>query len=133
MQNHEFITEIQRHAGLESKDDALNVTKAVLETLADHQAGNAPAKLAAQLPEGIAECITNYKSDVDAEGEGFPLQEFYNRVATRAAIDSEKAVKYSQAVFAVLQEAVTDGEIEKIRGTLPPEYAELFDGERRDN
>jgi uncharacterized protein (DUF2267 family) len=58
MQNHEFISEVQSRAGLESNEEIINVVRAVLQTLADHLAGNAPAKLAAQLPEEIGALIT---------------------------------------------------------------------------
>lgn len=47
MKNHEFIAEVENRTGIESADEALKITRAVLETLADHLAGNAPAKLAA--------------------------------------------------------------------------------------
>ena len=130
MQNHEFISEIQQQAGVGSADEALNITRAVLQTLADHLAGNAPAKLAAQLPEEIGTLITDYKNDPDAEGKGFGVEEFISRTTTRAALpDAETAKKYAVAVLGVLRTAISEGEFQKMRGTLPPEYSELFGGD----
>ncbi len=127
MQNHEFISEIQRQTGIETGDEAIAVTRAVLQTLADHLAGNAPAKLAAQLPEDIGALITEYKNDPDAEGEGFAVEEFVRRTAERAAItDAETAQSHAVAVLAVLRQAISEGEFDKMRGTLPVEYDALF-------
>lgn len=128
MQNHEFITEVKQRAGSESADEALTITRAVLETLADHLAGNAPAKLAAQLPEEIGALITQHKSDPNAEGEGFGVEEFVRRTAERAAIDdAETAKRYAVAVLGAVRASVSSGEFDKMRGTLPAEYDALFD------
>ena len=128
MQNHEFIAEVERSVGSGSADETLKIIRAVLETLADHLAGNAPAKLAAQLPEEIGALITDHKNDPNAEGEGFGVEEFLRRTAERAAADSETAKKYAVAVFDVLKSSVSEGEFDKMRGTLPVEYDELFGG-----
>ena len=130
MQNNEFITQVKQHAGIESADEALNAAHAVLETLADHLAGNAPAKLAAQLPEEIGAIITEHKSDPNAEGEGFGVEEFLKRTAERAGLDdSDTAKRYAVAVLQALRASVSEGEFDKMRGTLPAEYDELFGGD----
>jgi len=61
----------------------------------------------------------------------FSLEEFYNRVKARGDVGCPQAVDESRAVFAVLQEAVTRGEIEDILSELPAEYRELFGGQPR--
>jgi uncharacterized protein (DUF2267 family) len=127
MQNHEFISEVQSRAGLELNEEIINVVRAVLQILADHLAGNAPAKLAAQLPEEIGALITEYKNDLDAEGEGFGVEEFLSRTTERANLrDSSQAKNYATAVLAVVRKAISEGEFDKMRGTLPAEYDELF-------
>lgn len=128
MQNHEFINEVERRIGAESADEANNAVRATLQTLADHLAGNAPAKLAAQLPEEIGTFITEHKSDPDAAGEGFGVEEFVRRTAERAGLsDAATAKSYAVAVLAVMREAISEGEFDKMRGTLPDEYDALFD------
>ncbi len=127
MQNHEFLSELQTRIGVETNEQATAAARAVLQTLADHMAGNAPAKLAAQLPEEIGALITEYKNDPDAEGEGFGVDEFVKRTAERSERgDLETAKKHSIAVLAVLREAISTGEFDKMRGTLPAEYDALF-------
>lgn len=127
MQNQEFISLIEQQTGTTSANEALNITRAVLETLTDHLAGNAPAKLAAQLPEEIGKLITAHKSDPDAEGEGFGVEEFLRRTSERADLnDAATAKKYAIAVLGVLRTAISTGEFDKMRGTLPAEYDELF-------
>ena len=130
MKNHEFMAEVESRAGIKSADEALKITRAVLETLADHLAGNAPAKLAAQLPEEIGALITDHKSDPDADGEGFGVEEFIKRTAERAEIDdTETAKRYAVAVLGAMRTAISEGEFDKMRGTLPAEYDELFGGD----
>jgi uncharacterized protein (DUF2267 family) len=127
MQNQEFLSEVQQRIGAASSDEATAATRAVLQTLADHLAGNAPAKLAAQLPDEIGAFITEHKNDPDAEGEGFGVEEFVRRTATRGGTkDSEAAKNHAVAVFGVLREAISEGEFDKMRGTLPAEYDVLF-------
>lgn len=126
MQNQEFISEIQQQVGAASADEALNATRAVMQTLTDHMAGNAPAKLAAQLPEEIGTIITEHKSDPNAEGEGFGVEEFLKRTTERANLNDTAAKRYAVAVLGVLKTAISEGEFDKMRGTLPAEYDELF-------
>ncbi len=128
MQNHEFLSEVQKKINAASNEEATTATRAVLQTLADHLAGNAPAKLAAQLPAEIGAFITDHKSDPEAEGEGFGVEEFVRRTAERGgANDSETARNQAIAVLAALRHAISAGEFDKMRGTLPAEYDELFD------
>lgn len=127
MQNHEFLSEVQTRIGVATNDEATAAARAVLQTLADHLAGNAPAKLAAQLPEEIGALITEYKNDPDAEGEGFGVDEFVKRTAERGGTDDLAAAKnHAVGILAVLREAISTGEFDKMRGTLPAEYDALF-------
>lgn len=128
MQNHEFFSEVGQRIGGESGSEAIaEATRATLQTLADHLAGNAPAKLAAQLPEEIGAFITEHKNDPDAEGEGFGVEEFVERTAKRLGTDDKAAAKTQAiAVLAVMRHAISEGEFLKMRGTLPAEYDALF-------
>ena len=127
MQNNEFLTEVERHIEIGSAVEADTATRGVLQTLADHLAGNAPAKLAAQLPAEIGAFITAYKNDPDAAGEGFGVEEFIRRTVERGGFeDSAAAEKSAVAVLAAVRAAISDGEFAKMRGTLPAEYDRLF-------
>ena len=134
MQYQEFVDQVKERAGLDSDEQATKTIRATLETLADHQAGNAPAKLAAQLPAQIGEFITNYKSDENAAGEGFGVAEFISRVAQKiGSVETRDAQRKATAVLQVLREAITTGEFDKMRGTLPAEYDALFEADNYDS
>lgn len=133
MQYHEFIEQVEKRTELKSSGEAITAIRATLETFADHLAGNAPAKLAAQLPEEIAKLITDYKSDPEAEGEGFGVEEFVQRVDERIGLnDKETARQQATAVLTVVQQAISPGEWEKLSGTFPAEYTTLFEAEQSD-
>lgn len=130
MQYQEFVKAVRERIGIDSQDEAVNLIRATLETLADHMAGNAPAKLAAQLPPEIGEFITNHKSGEQSEGERFGVEEFVRRVGEQTGIsEANTAALYASAVFAILQDAVSREEFDKVRGTFPAEYNALFDQE----
>ena len=130
MQYQEFVKSVQERAGIDSNDEAVVLIRATLETLADHLKGDATVKLAGQLPDGIAEFITNHKSGSSAEGESFDVQEFVRRVGERAGIgEANTAALFASSVLAVLQDAVSREEFDKMRRTFPAEYNALFEQE----
>lgn len=59
------------------------------------------------------------------------LEEFYNRVAARSDVGYPAAIKHSQAVIQVLQEAISRGELRDVLRELPDEYEELISGQPR--
>jgi uncharacterized protein (DUF2267 family) len=124
MQHDEFIGQVQHRARLSSRGDAEVATRATLETLAERLAGNEPSNAASQLPRGIAD----YMQHIDAGmGERFSLDEFFQRVSVREGVELPQAVFHARAVIEVLQEAVSQGEINDIRAQLPEEFNPLFD------
>jgi uncharacterized protein (DUF2267 family) len=60
------------------------------------------------------------------ESHDYDLEEFVNRVSVRANIGYPDAVKQVKAVMAVLDEALSPGELKKILGALPHEFHDLF-------
>jgi uncharacterized protein (DUF2267 family) len=121
MKGDEFIAEVKNLAELGSNEEAEEATRATLETLRERLAGDEPSNLAAQLPPEVAPY---------AEGEGgrepFPVEEFYDRVAQKAGVGREEAVRHARAVATVVQTAVTGGELDDVRSQLGDEYEELF-------
>ncbi|RIK43573.1 MAG: DUF2267 domain-containing protein [Chloroflexi bacterium] len=129
MKYDEFIQRVQELAGVQTSDEALRLTQAVLETLGERLYRTEQSQMAAQLPKGIKELFVarqppeNTRRDV----QGFSLEEFYHRVSARSGVSYPKALKQTKAVMAVLQEAVTSGQIEDVRRELPAEFDELFE------
>jgi uncharacterized protein (DUF2267 family) len=121
MKGEQFIAEVKNLAELGSNEDAQKATRATLETLKERLAGNEPSNLASQLPPEVA-------SYVEGEGgrEAFSVEEFYGRVAQKEGVSYDEAVKHARAVAAVVQTAVTGGELDDVRSQLGNEYGELF-------
>ncbi len=128
MRYHEFIHRVQEHTDLETPEEAVQLTKAVLATLGERLYRTERDDLAAQLPDRLKEFLfaeqdpENTRRDV----QRFPLAEFYNRVSARAEIGRPDAIEQTKAVVAVLQEAVSAGELKDVMAELPDEYSELF-------
>ncbi|HXF65018.1 MAG TPA: DUF2267 domain-containing protein [Caldilineaceae bacterium] len=129
MQYDDFVRRVQEEAGLETSEEALRLTEAVLATLGERLYRSEQSDLAAQLPRGIKEFLVAKQPPETTRGDvqRFSLEEFYNRVGARTGLRYARAVEQTQAVMAVLQEAVTPGEIEDILQELPAEYQKLFE------
>ncbi|HSM54963.1 MAG TPA: DUF2267 domain-containing protein [Candidatus Sulfomarinibacteraceae bacterium] len=124
MQTDEFVRRVQEEVNLSLGGDALQVVEATLATLGERLGRDERRALAAQLPQQLKTYALTYE-----ETSRYHLEEFYNRVAARAGVSRPEAVDWSRAVLSVLRSAVTAGQMEKIRQTLPDEFEELFTGE----
>jgi uncharacterized protein (DUF2267 family) len=122
MQYDEFVGEVEHRARLPSRGDAVRAIQATLETLAERIREGEASDLAAQLPPELG----TFLQGVD-ETERFTVEDFFLRVAAKETADLPDATHHARAVIAVLQEAVTTGEIEDIRAQLPDSYAPLFE------
>ena len=130
MQYQEFIQRVRERTYIDSDEEALTLIRATLETLGEHQAGSAPVQLAGQLPEQIGGFITNQNSGAESGGEAFGVQEFVRRVGERAGIgEANTAALFASSVLAVVQDAVSREEFDKMRNTFPAEYNTLFEQE----
>lgn len=129
MDHDEFIGEVQHRAQLSSRGEALQATRAVLETLSERIQEGQAENLAAQLPEPLEPYLT------EVEGaESFDFQEFIDRVAERdeninAESDDDLAdsAYHARVVVDVIQDAVTEGQLEDIKDGLPEDYGDLFE------
>ena len=124
MQYDEFIGQVQHRARLASTGEAVAATRATLETLAQRLAGGAADNLAVQLPQEIGLYLQGPLAPI---GERLSLDDFFMLVSAREGADLPQAAHHARAVIEVLGEAVTPGEIQKVRAQLPEEYDRLFD------
>jgi len=124
MKHDEFIGQVQHRARLSSRGDAERATRATLETLGERLAGGEPKDLASQLPPELGRHVLEGLAGI---GEPFSLDEFYRRVSLREGVDLPKAAFHARMVISVLQEAVSQGEIDDVRSQLPPEYDRLVE------
>jgi uncharacterized protein (DUF2267 family) len=121
MKSEQFIGEVRNFAELETNENAEKAIRVTLQTLKERLAGNEPSNLAAQLPPEVAEFVEG-----EGSGEGFSVEEFYERVAQREGVGTDEAIRHARAVATVLQTAVTGGELEDVRSQLSNDYEELF-------
>jgi len=56
----------------------------------------------------------------------FSLDEFFQRVASREGVDLPQSIFHARAVVEVVGEAVTQGQLSKVRDQLPAEFDPLF-------
>lgn len=122
MQFDEFITRVQEHARLDTRDEAITLTRAVLETLGERLDRKVRNGLEAQLPNELKEFLMARTENSDQ----YTLEEFYNRIGARADLKYRDAAEQTRQMLAILRQAVPDGEIEDVREDLPTEYGELF-------
>jgi uncharacterized protein (DUF2267 family) len=127
MQYDDFLALVQEHAGLNSRTRALDITRATLETLAERIDADTADNVASQLPPGIARFLRNRTGGA---GERFPVDEFVRRVADRADIESDEAIRELRIVLQSLTEAVTEGQVNHLWAELPGEYLSLFEPTR---
>lgn len=121
----DLINRVQEQTKLDTSEEAIAVTKAVLETLGERLDRKVRNGVAAQLPDELKDFLLARSNQT----ERYDLAEFYNRVGARADLKYQDAAERTSQVVAVLQQALPSGEIQDILEDLPPEYEALFEKE----
>jgi len=124
MKYQDFLGQVHEKAHLAALEEAVTASRAALSVLAQRLTAGQRTDLAAQLPEEIGSYLA-----VEGESERFDLDAYYQRVSEQEGVDLPDAVHHAQAVMAVVQDAVTRGEMEDVLSQLPEEFAPLFAGE----
>ena len=123
MQFDEFINRVQEQSGVDTREQAVGLTRAVLETLGERLDRKVRNGVEAQLPNELKEFLLARSENPDK----YDLTEFYNRVGARADLTYQDAARRTWQVFSVVRDAISGGEIEDILADLPSEYRELFE------
>ncbi|KMQ51187.1 hypothetical protein CHISP_1893 [Chitinispirillum alkaliphilum] len=126
MDYEKFTDRVKRELKLKTAQEAKLAVEATLSTLGERLNGADVHALGAQLP-GELKGYLSERSNV----EGFNLEEYYNRVASRTGLSYSAGVNQARVVASVLRDAITRGTLEKILEHLPGEYRELFGREPR--
>ncbi len=122
MQYKEYIDQVREIAKLDTMEEAEKAARVALETLGERITTAEKDHMATQLPAEL-------KHFLAGAGGSFSLEEYYNLVGSRSGVTYPHAVKQSRAVMQVLSRAIAPGELDDIKGHLPPEYGELFGAE----
>ncbi len=123
MKYDEFIKHVQTAAQLKSREEAERATRATLETVRERIVGDEAKDLAAQLPKELGEYLRGREGE---NGDHFPFKEFIERVSAKEGVEPTVAIIHARAVFSVLEDAVSPGEIEDVRVNFSDDYSELF-------
>lgn len=114
-----FLRRVSELKGLD-KEHAERAVRATFLTLGTRIDPGEADDLAAQLPGSIGQCLPH-----EGAAERFPPSEFVRRVACVVPLSNEQARQAVPAIFAVLREAVTEGELEEVLGRLGSDYCRL--------
>ena|SRR5919109_4390758 len=125
MQFEEFVDRVHEQTKLSTREEAITITRAVLETLGERLDRKVRNGVAAQLPDELKDFLLARSDHTDR----YDLTEFYNRVGARADLKYQEAAERTWQVFSVLRQAIPEGEIQDILEDLPSEYEELFEKE----
>ena len=125
MQFDDFINRVQEQTRVDTPQEAIAITKAVLETLGERLDRKVRNGVAAQLPKELKEFLLARSDKTDEYG----VTEFYNRVGARSELKYQEALTHTRQVFTVLRQAIPGGEIQDILEYLPEEYESRFETE----
>ncbi|MDP8951132.1 MAG: DUF2267 domain-containing protein [Actinomycetota bacterium] len=123
MQYQEFVDQVRQRGGLDSFERAEAATQATLTTLGEYLSGGEGLNLASQLPQGIAEILHQQPPD---RSKIFSLNDFLQMIGEQEGVGIEEAEAHARAVVSVLEEAVTEGEMQDVRRQFPSELDGLF-------
>lgn len=126
MEYSEFLGHVQNRLELDSQQEAVTVTRVVLETLGARLGPGEAQDLGAQLPEEIGRYL-----ETGGRPESFDWQAFVERVAEAEDLQADEqadAAYHAQVVVSVVAEAATPGELSDVLAQLPDdEFDELFE------
>ena len=105
--------------------NARESTRATLTTLGERIPEGEAREVARQLPGDLARALLEASEGRDV----FASDVFVARVARRAHVSEDEAREDARAVFATLEEALPETELQYVRATLSADYAPLFDGQ----
>ncbi|MEH1102231.1 DUF2267 domain-containing protein [Micromonospora sp. CPCC 205561] len=119
-----FVDQVARRTSA-SSEQAVALTRATLETLAERLTGGEALDLAAQLPKPL-QLVLNPSPGTEW-AERFGAAEFVARVALRAGVAEPAARDAARAVFVTLREAVSGGEFDDVVVQLPRDYRDMVE------
>ncbi|GAA0641645.1 DUF2267 domain-containing protein [Streptomyces thermocarboxydovorans] len=123
MKYDEFLARVRERGEYNDRDEAADVTNAVLEVLAHRISPGEVRDLASQLPDPLGDVLNRAAPQ---QAESFGIEEFYRRVAERTRARPRTAQWDAGAVLTTVADAVTGGELNQIISQLPSSYAVLF-------
>ena len=126
-QAHIWINAVEKQLGWDSKPRAYRLLRAVLHALRDHLRVNEAADLGAQLPTLIRGIYYEQWQPAKTPIKERDLQRFLDRIDQSFQPDPiDDTAQAVTAVFALLSEKVSAGEIDDVRNALPKALRALW-------
>ncbi|KOG46701.1 DUF2267 domain-containing protein [Streptomyces decoyicus] len=123
MDDKEFFRAVANRTGF-SRQEAADLTRATLETLALRLSSGEARDLALELPEPL-------RASLEQRGQGemevFGPDESIRRVGERTGLTEPEAARGVRAVLGTLHEAISRKEFDHAMSQLGKEYAQLVD------
>ena len=119
MDSGHFLNRVSEMTGFD-RDRSEHLVRTTLVTLSTRISAGEADDLAAQLPDSLAACLPH-----ESEPSRFDPTEFKRRVARILPLANEQAAPAIRAVFTVLAEAVSEGEMRQVLGQLGGHYESL--------
>jgi uncharacterized protein (DUF2267 family) len=118
MRDREFFYEVADRSGL-SREEAADITRATLLTLADRISGGEARDLAVEVPEPLGQ---NLRSG-DEAAKRYNLAEFERRVGEHAGLSPRETTRGVAAVLLTLRDATPDSAYQQAMSQLPKEFS----------
>lgn len=109
-----------------SREESADITRTVLEGLAGQLSEGEARRLAADLPEPLAEQLRAMRRR-RSEAHPVSVDEFIGQVSQRTGLRADDARAGTGAVLATLREALSEDDYRHVTGQLPAGYAALAD------
>jgi uncharacterized protein (DUF2267 family) len=113
---------VAERAGL-SREESADLTRAVLERLADQLSEGEARRLALDVPDLADQLQTARRRSKEAHP--VKVHDFIRQVSERTGLTEEEARAGAGAVLGTLREALGEEEYRHLTGQLPAEYARL--------
>lgn len=121
----EWLKAVREQGHFESEQEAYQAFRAVLHALRDRLITEEVADLGAQMPIFIRGVYYDEWVPSQAPSRIRTQQEFIDSVVARLPRGIDPMISI-QAVFKVLQDKITNGEIKDVKGNLPEAIRELW-------
>ncbi|MEV6129915.1 DUF2267 domain-containing protein [Streptomyces violaceusniger] len=125
MDDREFFRTVADRTQL-SRQEAADVTRATLETVAARLSAGEARDLALELPEHLREYLQRGEGDIEI----FDPDESIRRVHERTGLSEPEADRGVRAVLATLREAVSAEEYDHAMSQLGSEFARMAESGR---
>lgn len=119
----EFLNEVRELGEYGDREEAEQVSQAVLGVLAPRLPANGAEHLVAQLPDQLGDAVRQGEL---LEAESFGVEEFLIRVAAATGARPKTAEWDASAVLTTVADRVTGGQLNHVLSQLPSGYAVLF-------